>query len=373
MRPFSLLIKPASADCNLACEYCFYTPKASLYPETARHRMQTDVLDQMLRSYFEAPQQEFAFAWQGGEPTLMGRAFFETAIERQRALAPPGATVTNALQTNGTLIDDAFAATLAEHGVLVGISIDGPAHIHDRYRTTRGGGESHARVMRGLEALRRHGVAYNVLTLVTQANVREPQAVYEYLKGLGARYHQYIPCVEYDGAGALTEYAITGEQWGAFLTGLFDAWAPADAATVSVRFFDSVLQKLLSGRPSVCYMGKDCRHYFVVEHSGDIYPCDFYVEPRLRLGHVATDRFVHLWRSQAYREFARAKRTLPAACGDCPYLDYCAGDCPKMRAGGAAAPSVLCEGWRRFYGHALPRLEELAGDFRAGRLRRDRA
>lgn len=371
MRPFSLLIKPASADCNLACEYCFYTPKAALYPETARHRMQADVLEQMLRSYFEAPQQEFAFAWQGGEPTLMGRAFFETAIERQRALAPPGATVTNALQTNGTLIDDAFAATLAEHSVLVGISIDGPAHIHDRYRTTRGGAGSHARVMRGLEALERHGVAYNVLTLVTQANVREPQAVYEYLKGLGARYHQYIPCVEHDGTGALTDYAISGEEWGGFLTGLFDAWAPADAGTVSVRCFDSVLQKLLGGRPSVCSMGKDCRHYFVVEHSGDIYPCDFYVEPRLKLGNVATDRFVHLWRSPAYREFGRGKRTLPAACENCPYLDYCAGDCPKMRpTPGGAAPSVLCEGWRRFYAHALPRLEELAVDVRAGRLRR---
>jgi uncharacterized protein len=400
MRPFSLLVKPASADCNLDCEYCFYTAKSALYPETLRHRMSDEVLEQMMRNFFAAPQREFAFGWQGGEPTLMGQAFFERAVELQRRYAPPGSTVTNGLQTNGTLIDDAFAAWLAENRFLVGISIDGPADVHDRYRRTSAGGGSHAHVMRGLEALERHGVEYNVLALVTQANVREPEALYEYLKGLGISHHQYIPCVETDEAGALTDYSVPGEEWGAFLCGLFDAWAPADAAEVSIRFFDSVLTKILNGHATVCYMGKDCRHYFVVEHSGDIYPCDFYVEPERKLGNVAHDHFVELWRSAAYRDFGREKRRWGETCAGCPYLEYCAGDCPKMRlesgggcgsdnpaagghhgAGGAAGdaaavgagiatPSVLCEGWKQFYAHALPRLEELAIEFRAGRLRR---
>jgi uncharacterized protein len=372
MRPFSVLIKPASADCNLTCEYCFYTSKSALYPETARHRMSTEVLERMLRSYFEAPQREFACAWQGGEPTLMGREFFETVVERQKALAPPRSTVTNSLQTNGTLIDDAFAAFLAEHGFLVGISIDGPEHVHDRYRRTRAGSGSHTQVLRGLEALQRHGVDYNVLTLVTQANVGEPRLVYKHLTGLGARYHQYIPCVEYRADGSLADFSITGEEWGSFLTGLFDAWIAEDAATVSIRFFDSILEKLLTGHGGLCYMGKDCRHYFVVEHSGDIYPCDFYVESELRLGNVATHRLTELWRAAAYREFGRAKRHWAPGCDACAYLAYCAGDCPKMRgaAGDDAGRSVLCDGWRRFYAHALPRLEELATDLRAGRVRR---
>ena len=392
MRPFSLLIKPASADCNLDCEYCFYTEKAALYPDNPRHRMSEETLEQMVRNFFAAPQQEFAFGWQGGEPTLMGQKFFERAVELQRRYAPPGSTVSNGLQTNGTLIDDEFAAWLAANRFLVGISIDGPAEVHDRYRKTRAGGGSHARVMRGLDALKRHGVEYNVLALVTQANVREPAALYEYLKGLGASHHQYIPCVETDEAGELTDYSVSGDDWGRFLSGLFDAWAPADAAEVSIRFFDSVLTKMLNGHATVCYMGKDCRHYFVVEHSGDIYPCDFYVEPARKLGNVADDAFVELWRSPAYREFGREKRRWSKSCEGCPYLAYCAGDCPKMRlegdngggdvakpaaadsspgaAGEAGAPSVLCAGWKQFYAHALPRFEELATEFRAGRLRR---
>ncbi len=374
MRPFSLLVKPASADCNLACEYCFYTEKAALYPDTLRHRMSEETLEQMTRNFFAAPQQEFAFGWQGGEPTLMGQAFFERAVELQRRYAPPGTTVSNGLQTNGTLIDDSFAAWLAENRFLVGISIDGPADVHDRYRKTRAGGGSHARVMSGLDALKRHGVEYNVLALVTQANVRDPAALYEYLKGLGASHHQYIPCVETDEAGALTDYSVSGDDWGAFLSGLFDAWAPADAAEVSIRFFDSILTKMLNGHATVCYMGKDCRHYFVVEHSGDIYPCDFYVAPERKLGNVAHDTFVELWRSPAYREFGREKRRWSASCEGCPYLGYCAGDCPKMRLEGeAGAPSVLCTGWKQFYEHALPRFEKLATEFRAGRLRREEA
>jgi uncharacterized protein len=186
--------------------------------------------------------------------------------------------------------------------------------------------------------------------------------------------------VEKDEAGELTDYSVSDDDWGKFLSGLFDAWAPADAAEVSIRFFDSVLTKMLNGHATVCYMGKDCRHYFVVEHSGDIYPCDFYVEPERKLGNVAHDHFVELWRSPAYREFGREKRRWSKGCEACAFLAYCAGDCPKMRmeaggstgaAGEADASSVLCAGWKQFYAHALPRFEGLATEFRAGRLRRE--
>lgn len=370
MRPFSLLVKPASADCNLDCSYCFYKDKTALYPDTPRHRMWNETLEAMIRRFFEAEQPEYAFAWQGGEPTLMGQEFFERAVELQARYAPAGSRVTNGLQTNGTLIDDAFAAFLAKNEFLVGISIDGPAAVHDRYRVTRDGRGSHDGVLRGLEALRRHGVDFNVLALVTQANVADPSGLYTYLKEIGARYHQYIPCVEFEPDGEPAPYSIGGREWGRFLTGLFDAWAQSDTETVSIRLFDSVLQKLLTGRANVCHMGKDCRHYFVVEHSGDVYPCDFYVEAERRLGNVHTDRFTELWRSPAYRRFGREKKNWGATCDACPYLQLCAGDCPKMRTGDASHPSVLCEGWKQFYAHSLHRFEELADAFRAGTLRR---
>ncbi len=373
MRPFSLLVKPASADCNLDCEYCFYKDKGGLYPDRPRHRMSDETLKAMMRNVFSAPQREFGFGWQGGEPTLMGLDFFKQVVELQKAHAPEGSVVSNGLQTNGTLIDDEFATWLADNEFLVGISIDGPEAVHDRYRTTFGGGGSHHQVLQGLDALTRHGVEFNVLGLVTQANVERPAELYHYLKSLGSAYHQYIPCVEYDDSGELMPYAVSAEQWGRFLAGLFDEWAAGDAESVSIRFFDSLLQKLLTGDTTMCSMGKDCRHYFVVEHNGDIFPCDFFVEPHLRLGNVSDDRFVDLWRSRPYRAFGRMKRHWNEACDDCEFLSYCAGDCLKMRFRDGEDPgalSALCPGWKHFYEHTMPRFEELAGDFRSGRLRR---
>ena len=373
MRPFSLLVKPASADCNLDCEYCFYKDKSELYPGTPHHRMPPETLEAMMKNFFSAPQREFGFGWQGGEPTLMGLDFFKHVVELQKAYAPAGSVISNGLQTNGTLIDDEFAAWLAENEFLVGISIDGPPAVHDRYRTNHVGRGTHHQVVEGLNALKRHGVEYNVLALVTEANVCKPAELYHYLKSLGSSHHQYIPCVEYGESGELMPYAVSGEQWGRFLAGVFDEWAPADAESVSIRFFDSVLQKVLSGDATMCSMGKDCRHYFVVEHNGDVFPCDFFVEPERRLGNVRHDRFTDIWRSPAYREFGRMKKHWNEACDDCEFLSYCAGDCPRMRFQDDEDPralSALCPGWKHFYRHAMPRFEELAGEFRAGRLRR---
>ena len=363
MRPFSLLVKPTSADCNIACDYCFYREKKNLYPTAARHRMSTEVLETMIKGYLATPQPSWTFGWQGGEPTLMGASFFETVLELQKRHAPAGASISNALQTNGTLLDDHFAQVLKKGRFLVGISVDGPAHLHDVHRRSMDGRGTHADVMRGLETLRRNGVEHNVLTLVSKANVDHPQEVYRYLRGLGLAYHQYIPCVEFEADGSFRPYSISGDEWGRFLNGIFYEWRKEDIHTVSVRNFDAVLSIMVHDAPVICTTGTDCRQYFVVEHNGDVYPCDFFVQPDMLLGNLQTDQFAQMWHSPKYRTFGRSKKNWNEDCARCEYLRYCAGDCPKMRYAHGDDPtqlSALCSGWKAFYSHTLPTFRELA-------------
>ncbi len=364
-KPFTLLIKPTSADCNLRCEYCFYLPKAALYPDTKRHRMPDEVLERMVASYMATDQPQYVFGWQGGEPTLMGVEFFRRATELQKRYGRPGAVVANGMQTNATLIDDQLAAHMAKYKFLVGVSIDGPAEVHDRYRRTADGRGTHAAVIEGIRTLERHGVEYNALVLVSQANVSRAAEIYQYLRRLGIRFHQYIPCVEFNERGNLAPYAITGEQWGEFLLGIFEQWYPRDVRRVSVRLFDSIVSVLVGQGPTVCYMGRDCRKYFVVEHNGDVYPCDFFVEPELLLGNVMTHSWDELQASDKYREFGRMKARWNQRCNRCEFLRLCHGDCLKMRLYDGRDPrtlSWLCDGWRVFYRHTLGAFQRLAAE-----------
>ncbi len=372
MQPFSLLVKPASADCNLRCRYCFYLDRAALYPASTRHRMADDVLERMIRTFLATDQPVHAFGWQGGEPTLMGLAFFERVTELQQRHGRAGGSVSNGLQTNTTLIDDAWAAHLRRYNFLVGVSIDGPPEVHDRYRVFVDGRGAHADVMRGLACLARNRVEHNVLTLVSQANVRRPRETYHYLRDdLGVMFHQYIECVEFDRDGNLRPFAVSGAEWGDFLCGVYDEWiACGDTRRVSVRLFDSLLTMMVEGVANVCSMGRDCRQYLVVEHNGDVYPCDFYVRPELKLGNLMTDTWDELLASPMYAAFGARKRQWNPKCADCRYLRFCAGCCPKNRPGGGGDPmalSALCEGWMRFYEHAIPGLTRLADDVRQER------
>lgn len=367
MKPFSLLVKPASADCNLRCDYCFYLDRDSLYPETRVHRMSDEVLERMIRTFMAVPQPEYSIGWQGGEPSLMGLDFFKQVVQYQQKYGRAGASVGNGLQTNGTLIDDDFARFLAQYNFLVGLSIDGPAEVHDRFRVYADGRGSHARIMETVERLKRHQTQYNVLTLVSQSNIDRPRETYRYLCDLGVDFHQYIECVEFDETGQLQPYAIDGKQWGDFLCAVFDEWYPNDTRRVSVRLFDSILSRLVEGRPTVCAMGTDCRQYLVVEYNGDIYPCDFFVRPELKLGNILADDWATLQQKPLYKWFGARKREWVHACDECPYLAFCAGDCPKNRPGHGdqgAKLSVLCEGIKQFYAHTLPRFEKLADQVR---------
>ena len=375
MNPFSLLIKPASADCNLRCEYCFYLDRCELYPETKRHRMPDDVLERMVSSYLATQQPQYAFGWQGGEPTLMGLDFFRKAVKLQQKHGRPGAVVANGLQTNATLIDDDFAEFFARYNFLLGVSVDGPAEIHDRHRLTAGGKGSHEAVMRGIDCLKRHNVAFNALVLVNSANVHRAREVYRYVCDLGIMFHQYIPCVEFDGDGRPLPFSISGEEWGEFLCELYDAWLPHDTRRVSNRLFDSILTLLVEGRHNICHMGRNCCQYFVVEHNGDIYPCDFFVEKDLKIGNVMTHSWEDCLQEPVYLEFGRQKAQWNEECARCEVLEFCAGDCLKHRLPVTRDPrtlSWLCAGWKRFYAHALPGFRRLADEVSAQRERQRR-
>jgi len=371
MKPFSLLVKPASADCNLRCKYCFYLDRCEMYPEEKRHRMSDAVLERLISTYMATNQPQHSIGWLGGEPTLMGLDFFKRVTSLQQQYGR-GASVSNGLQTNTTLIDDEWAKHLARYNFLVGVSIDGPPEIHDKYRTFVNGRGAHADVMRGLECLKRNKVEYNVLTLVSQSNVRHPVETYHYLRDeLGVKFHQYIECVEFESDGSLQPFAVTGKEWGDFLCAVYDEWVRCgDTHRISIRLFDSILTLMVDGYANVCAMGRDCRSYLVVEHNGDVFPCDFYVRPDLKLGNIMEDSWEDLLASPAYAKFGARKTQWNEKCAECKYLQYCAGCCPKNRPASSQDPtqlSWLCNGWIQFFDHALPKLESLAADVRRQR------
>ena len=239
---------------------------------------------------------------------------------------------------------------LTKYNFLVGLSVDGPAEIHNANRPTIGGKGSHELVMRGRDALIRNNVDYNILTLVNNLNIKDPVKLYKYIRDdLGVNYHQYIECVEFDAKGNLMPYAITAEQWGVFLCTIFDEWYANDTNTVSVKLFDSILARLVDQVANACVFAGDCRQYLVVEHNGDIYPCDFFVRPELKLGNLMTDSWQDLNESPTYEHFGLSKSNWNDKCNTCPYLPICQGCCQKNRWGAGSDPtnlSVLCAGWK---------------------------
>jgi uncharacterized protein len=367
-KQFSLLIKPAAADCNLACSYCFYLPKAGLYPDSPRHRMSDATLQRLISTYMATDQDTYSFGWQGGEPTLMGVEFFRKVVELQSRYGRAGSVVSNGLQTNATLISDDLAGLLAEYHFLLGVSLDGPEDIHNRYRKTRKGSGSYKQVIEGIERLRRHKVEFNVLVAVNDANVGMASRIYKYLLDLGIRYHQYIPIVEFDDKGRPLPFSIDGLRWGEFLRELFEVWYP-DAGRVSIRLFDALLTYLVEGSRILCTMGGDCRQYLLIEHNGDVYPCDFFASPELRLGNVLEMEWSALLQSPGYQAFGRQKEQWNPACDECAFLKVCMGDCLKHRFHASSGEQVrsdprtlswLCAGWKSFYESCLPGFQRIA-------------
>jgi uncharacterized protein len=360
--PFSLLVKPASADCNLRCSYCFYLEKCELYSRDKTHRMKDEVLEPLIAGYLETTQPNYSFGWQGGEPTLMGLDYFKKVVSLQERYGRRGAVVSNGLQTNGVLVDGEFSEFLARYKFLVGISIDGDEELHNVYRRRGDGTGSFKDVLTAIETMNTHKVEYNALVLVSSANVDHAVRVYDFLTGLGIKYHQYIPCVEFDGEGNPLEWTISGKEWGNFLTVLFDRWYEKDRFDVSIRGFDAILHLLVNRNVVMCTLGRNCTQYFVVEHNGDVYPCDFFVQNELKLGNIKKNTWQELQNSKIYKRFGLQKSQWSGECPGCPYFNLCSGDCLKHRFVQNDEPhtlSWLCEGWKMFYAYTTARFERL--------------
>ncbi|MCE5185906.1 MAG: anaerobic sulfatase maturase [Planctomycetaceae bacterium] len=363
-RPFTLLIKPAGPDCNLACDYCFYACK-SAYFGGASHRMTPEVQEKLVQSYLGLGFEQSSFAWQGGEPTLMGLDFYKRLVELQKQYGNDGQIVSNALQTNGILLDDEWCSFLAEYKFLCGISLDGPQEYHDVYRRDRAGKGTFDRVMSGIEACRRNGAEFNILVLLNNVNVEHPDALFDFFRDLGIEYLQFVPCVEPspDDPSKPAPYSITAEQYGQFLCRFFDRWMEYGIRKLSVRLFDGLLNTLLNLPPAECTFARLCSDYIVVEHNGDAYCCDFFVQSDTRLGNIMETPIEQLAGSPLKQEFARRKTELHNKCFVCRHLDLCRGGCPKDRlalSGTQKEPSYFCRGYKMFFDHALGQMQAIA-------------
>ncbi|QSZ66373.1 anaerobic sulfatase maturase [Methanofollis aquaemaris] len=371
--PFHLLVKPTGARCNLSCRYCFYLAKARLYPE-GRFRMSEEVLEAFIGQYLRSQQgPSVTIAWQGGEPALMGLAFFERAMELVEEYRRPGTRVEHTFQTNGTLLDDAWCRFFRAHDVLVGISLDGPRAYHDVFRVDRQGRGSFERVMAGLRLLQRHGVEHNLLACVHAANADHPREVYRFFRDeAGARFIQFIPVVEPDGHGGAAEFSVRPVQWGRFLRGVFDEWVRRDVGSVFVRHFDAALAAWAGYPPAACIFAPTCGTAFALEHTGDLYACDHFVDPDHRLGSIMEQPLADLAASARQARFGRMKlENLPARCLTCRWRPACHGECPKNRVvgtpGGEPGLNYLCEGYQAYFAHIDRPMRRMAALIRAGK------
>ena len=404
-RAFHVMSKPTGAVCNLDCEYCFFLSKEQLYPDST-FRMSPEVHEAYLRQLFDAhgDQAEVVVAYQGGEPTLMGLDFFARSVELAKRFARPGQTISHTIQTNGTLRDDAWGAFLAENHFLVGLSIDGPREMHDEFRVDKGGKPTFDRVLRGWDVLRRHGVEWNALTTINAANAGHGLTVYRFLRDeLGASFIQLIPIVErmtpemlpmadsgwgvrakdrplYRQAGsAVTHRSISGPQYGRFLIDVFEEWARHDVGDVFVQVFDTALAHWMGyDQMGMCVHAPTCGSALALEHTGDLYSCDHYVEPEYLLGRIGAApeaggrTMLELVDSPQQRAFGQAKRdSLPQHCRDCDVLFACNGGCPKDRfdttPDGEPGLHHLCVGYKAFFHHVDAPMRFMADELRAGR------
>lgn len=391
---YHIMTKPVGAICNLDCTYCYYLEKEKLYPSTENFRMTDAVLEQYVRQYIESQQvPEVGFAWQGGEPTLLGVEFFRKAVALQQKYAN-GKKITNALQTNGTLLDDEWCEFFTANGFLIGLSVDGPRELHDRYRVDKGQKPTFDRVMAGLALLKKHKTEFNTLTVVNRANSHKPLAVYRFLKEIGSGYMQFIPLVERKAdAGAkelgldysepplagkwsrsepVTSWSVESRQYGEFLVQIFDEWVRQDVGKVFVQMFDVSLGSWMGMGASLCVFAETCGNALVLEHTGDLFSCDHYVYPRYKLGNLLNTSLGEMVNSPAQRQFGNEKQTtLPKYCRECEVKFACNGECPKHRfirtIDGEPGLNYLCAGYKRYFHHVDPYMRRMSELLRQGK------
>jgi uncharacterized protein len=384
------MAKPIGPICNLDCTYCYYLEKEKLFPKGENFRMSPEVLESYIRQYIGAQETpEITFAWQGGEPTLLGVDYFRKVVELEKKYAG-GRPVHNALQTNGTRLDREWCQFFRANGFLIGLSIDGPRELHDTYRVDKGRKPTFDRVMAGLTLLKKHGVEFNTLTVVNASNVKHPLKVYDFLRETGSGYIQFIPLVERlaaDGAVGLdfaeppepgqaaspvTRWSVPAEGYGDFLVTIFDRWVRCDVGRVFVQIFDVSLGIWSGAGASLCVFLEDCGRALAIEHNGDVFSCDHFVYPKYRLGNVMNDSLGEMVNSGRQSEFGSAKSaTLPEYCRRCDVRFACNGECPKHRFAktpdGEEGLNYLCPSYKKFFRHVDPAMKQMTALLRVGR------
>jgi len=381
---FHVLAKPIGPICNLDCKYCFYLEKESLYPQVEKWAMPEEVLENYIRQYIEAHDAPaVSFAWQGGEPTLLGVEYFRRVVELQKSYAN-GKRITNAFQTNGVLLNDAWAEFFLENQFLIGLSIDGPRELHDAYRIDKGGQPTFDRIMRGMDVLKRHKVDFNTLTTVHRANADAPLEVYRFLKENGSGFLQFIPIVErvaqqvtadglrlispdFAGPAKVAPWSVEPRQFGRFLCAIFDEWVRRDVGRVFVQLFDVSLETWAGMEASLCVFRRTCGAALAIEHGGDLYSCDHFVYPQNRLGNIMESPLAALVGSEQQRRFGEAKESaLPRYCRECDVRFACNGECPKHRflttPDGEPGLNYLCAGYKMFFHHVDPYMRFMAAE-----------
>lgn len=383
---FNIMFKPAGSLCNLDCHYCYYLDKAGIYGGH-EPRMSLDMLEVCIRKYIEANDvPEVTFNWHGGEPLVMGLDFYRKAVALEQKYAGDR-IVRNTLQTNGTLITQEWASFFRDNDFLIGISIDGPQDIHDKYRKDKGGAPTFAKVMHGLGILHRAGVSYNTMSTVNKASEGRGLEVYNFLKGIGSRYMQFMPVVEHvkypagkngkpmkgarphivspDEEGAvIARWSVDPLAFGRFLTDIFDSWVLNDVGRYFVNIFDAALARWCGEMPGTCAYAETCGGNSIIEHNGDVYSCDHFVYPGYRLGNVVDGDLREMMTSEAQTRFGIGKRnSLPVRCQRCEWRFACNGECPKHRfnrtESGETGLNALCEGYAKFYSHVAPYMEKM--------------
>ena len=375
---FHMLAKPTGPICNLNCHYCFYTEKEALFPEKNNFKMSDETLDQFIHQYINDQNvQEIPFVWQGGEPTLMGLGFYMRVIELQRKYGK-GKRITNSLQTNGTLLNEEWCQFLAKHNFLVGLSIDGPEYIHDRYRVDRGGEPTFHKVYKAMQLLKKYKVAFNVLACVTNFSSKYPLEIYHFLKEAGAEFIQFIPIIERlpdseanklglrhgtpssigqsEVPKVVTPWTVKSEEYGDFLITIFDEWVKKDVGKITVMNFEHSLSSWLGLPSTTCIFAETCGRAAIVEHNGDVFSCDHFMYPEYKLGNIADQTFTEMMDSNQQRAFGKKKKSsLPKYCQSCDVRFACNGECPKHRfllaPDGEPGLNYLCAGYKKYFHH----------------------
>ena len=388
--PFNIMTKPIGPRCNIDCTYCYYLEMEKLFPSEKKFKMEPDVLgvyiNQTIEASLEAGMHEVSFSWQGGEPTILGVDYFREIVALQAKYAPKGVQINNALQTNGMLLSDDWGQFLKENNFLVGISIDGPQKIHDRYRVDRAGRPTFDAVMRGLDVLQRYEVEHNALTVVQRQNGGKGKEIYKFLKGRGIEHIQFIPIAErshgdalagapqmdMDPGNTVTHWSVSPRVYGKFLCDVFDMWFRRDIGEVFVQFFDVQLGLWMGRGSSLCVFAETCGNGLALEHDGSLYSCDHYVYPEYRLGNVNDTPLREMLWTEPQLKFGRDKADkLTKQCRECTYRFACNGGCPKHRFStsrdGEAGHNYFCESYTMFFRHTKERMREMARQVSTGR------